>query len=78
MDIFHTGLNPIPEPLGVFFLISQKLFLDDENSTKSEFTPQMCPLNTEIDDVLMERFSRKWYYLRAFFYQLSPVAGTRF
>ena len=54
MDIFHTRLNPIPEPLGVFFLISQKLFLDDENSTKSEFTPQMCPLSTEIDDVVME------------------------
>ena len=33
---WYEGLNPISYFFGVFFLISQKQFLDDENSTKSE------------------------------------------
>ena len=38
----------------MFFLITQKLFLDDENSPKSEFTLNKLSLNTRIDEFLMK------------------------
>ena len=46
------GLNPIPELLGVFFLISQKLFLDDGNlyNNESKIEQKKIAISIEGDD----------------------------